>query len=132
MPQAGDMYTVTIKPSHIDWGDYRQPTNRNFIEGESYVKIPSSKARQYGIVRGSIYTAYFTNGHASLKIKVAGNGPFENGVQYGKQFEGIGRGACKAFTPWYKSCNAKIGDEVQVEFISSSDIQFSILAKTDR
>lgn len=127
MPQAGDKYVVTIKPSHIDWGEYRNPTNRPFIGGESYVKIPSDAARQYEIVRGATYTAHFTNGHDSFEIKAAGNGPFKNGVQYAKQFEGIGYGACKAFTPWYVSCNAQTGDRVQVEFISTTDVQLTLL-----
>ena len=127
MPQTGDKYVVEIKPSHIDWGEFRNPTNRNFIEGESYVKIPSNAARQFGLVRGSTYTAHFANDHDSIQIKAAGNGPFENGVQYAKQFEGIGIGACKAFTPWYVSCNAQIGDKVQVEFITPTDVKFTLL-----
>lgn len=48
MPAAGDCYVVQIKPSHIDWGEYRNPTNRELIAGESYVKIPSLYARRYG------------------------------------------------------------------------------------
>ena len=39
MPTAGNRYEVEVKPSHVDWGEYRNPTNRKLIEGESYVKI---------------------------------------------------------------------------------------------
>ena len=45
MPSIGDKYVVIVKPSHIAWGTYRNPTNRDPIEGESYVKIPSQYAR---------------------------------------------------------------------------------------
>lgn len=126
MPKAGDSFTVTIKKSHIDWGDEtRNPTNRDKVKGESYVKIPAEYARKYDLFRGSEYNASFTNGSPSIKIKSAGNGPADG--KYGKQFEGIGSGACKAFTPWYKSCGAKVGDKVKAEFTSSSDIKFTLI-----
>ncbi len=126
MPNAGNSYTVTIQPSHIDWGDEpRNPTNRPIIEGESYVAIPVRYARMYDILRGSTYNASFTNGSPSIRIKAAGNGTTDG--TYGKQFEGIGPGACKAFTPWYASCGAQVGDRVLVEFTSPTDVQFTLL-----
>lgn len=124
MPTKGDYYIVEVKPSHIDWGEYRNPTNRPIIEGESYVKIPSKYARKYGIVRGNIYTAHFANGCPGMTIKASGNGPYENGIQYAKQFEGVGYGACKAFTPWYRASNINVGDRIRVEFISEKEIIF--------
>lgn len=127
MPSAGDKYIVKVKPSHIDWGEYRNPTNREPIAGESYVKIPSQYARLYDIRRGDKFIAHFTNGSPSIKIKASGNGPFENGIQYAKQFEGVGPGACKAFTPWYQSNDVEVGDQVLVEFISSTEVVFEII-----
>ena len=127
MPSTGDKYVVEVKPSHIDWGKYRNPTNREPIEGESYVKIPSRYAREYGIKRGDLFIAHFANGYSSIQIKASGNGPYENGVQYAKQFEGIGVGACKAFTPWYLSCDVAVGDWIMVEFISPNEIVFTKL-----
>jgi len=125
MAVAGDNYIVEVLRPHTEWGTFRNETNREFIEGESYVKIPAEYARRYNIVRGNCYLAHFENGYPSIEIKAAGNGPCENGVQYAKQFEGIGSGACKAFTPWYKSCNIQPGDYVEVKFLSSTDIIFS-------
>jgi len=127
MPSAGDRYIVTVKPSHIDWGEYRNPTNREPIKGESYVKIPSRYARMYNIRRGDKFIAHFTNGCPSMRIKASGNGPYVNGIQYAKQFEGVGVGACKAFTQWYQSCKVSVGDKVSVEFISSTEIVFDII-----
>ncbi len=124
MPSRGDKYVVTIKPSHIAWGTYRNPTNRDPIEGESYVKIPSHYARDYSIKRGDLFTAHFANGYPSMQIKASGNGPYENDIQYAKQFEGVGAGACKAFTPWYQSCSIEVGDRVLVEFISPTEVVF--------
>lgn len=126
MPKAGDRYTVTIQPPHVDWGDqYRNPTNRTVIPGESYVAIPVQYARAYGIFRGTHYNAFFANGSAPIKIKAAGNGTSDG--EYAKQFEGIGPGACKAFTPWYTACGAKIGDTVLVEFLSDTDVRFTLI-----
>lgn len=127
MPVAGDRYVVAVKPSHINWGEYRNPTNRNPVEGESYVKIPAQYARKYSIKRGDVFTAHFSNGYPSIQIKASGNGPYEGGIQYAKQFEGIGEGACKAFTPWYEACDIEVGDRVIVEFLSSNEVMFSKL-----
>lgn len=125
MPTKGDYYIVEVKPSHIDWGTYRNPTNRDPVKGESYVKIPSRYARNFDIKRGTFYTAHFKNGHPSMPIKASGNGPVDDDIQYAKQFEGIGNGACKAFTPWYQACGVMVGDKIKVEFTSSTDITFS-------
>jgi len=125
MPTTRNGYTVMVKPSHLDWGEYRNPTNRDFIEGESYVKIPSDAARKFGIIRGNEYIARFANGMDSFRIKAAGNGPEDGTIQYAKQFEGIGPGACKAFTPWYQEEGISVGDEISVEFISDTEILFS-------
>lgn len=124
MPSAGDKYVVEVKPSHINWGEYRNPTNRNPIAGESYVKIPARYAREYNIKQGDIFIAYFSNGYPPMQIKASGSGPYENGVQYAKQFEGIGKGACKAFTPWYESCETLVGDYIEVEFLSGNEVKF--------
>lgn len=64
MPNQGDRYVVQVKPSHIKWGEYRNPTNRAVIQGESYVKIPAGPARDFGLVRGTHYTPHFTDGRA--------------------------------------------------------------------
>ena len=66
-----------------------------------------------------------------LPIKAAGNGPVQDGVQYAKQFEGVGRGACKAFTPWYQSGGVQVGDRVEVEFLSPTDVQFTLIKATE-
>lgn len=118
-------YEVIVKEAHIDWGEYRNPTNRNFISGESYVKIPSKDARRLNIKRGDIFTAYFQNGYPSMRVKASGNGPYDGEIQFAKQFEGIGKGACKAFTPWYHSCDIRVGDRILVEIISRNEVVFS-------
>ncbi len=117
-------FVVTVKEPHVDWGEYRNPTNRVPISGESYVKISSENARRFDIRRGDIFTAHFDGVIPSFQIKASGNGPYEEGIQYAKQFEGIGPGACKAFTPWYAACKIGVGDQIIVNIISDTDIEF--------
>lgn len=124
MAEVGQ-FEVTVKEAHIDWGEYRNPTNRNPIPGESYVKIPSSEARRLDIRRGDTFIAHFRNGYPSMNVKASGNGPCDGGIQYAKQFEGIGEGACKAFTPWYHSCDVQVGDHILVEIVSANEVLFS-------
>lgn len=125
MANKEDYYIVEVLEAHMNWGTHRNPTHRAPIEGESYVKIPSRYARQFEIIRETQYTAHFANGMSPIKIKASGNGPSENGVQYAKQFEGVGLGACKAFTPWYIKSGIQVGDKIKVKFISSVDILFT-------
>ena len=81
----------------------------------------------YDLKRGDLFTAHFSNGFHSMVVRAAGNGPFESGIQYAKQFHGVGRGACKALTPWYAFCKAKVGDTIRVEFLSPTDVLFTKL-----
>jgi len=127
MPAAGDKYIVEVESSHIDWGEYRNATKYKPIKGESYVKIPSKYAKLYDIRCGDMFVAHFKNNCPSIQIKASGNGPCENGIQYAKQFEGVGVRASRAFTPWYKSCDVTVGDQVAVTFLTSTDIVFEIL-----
>ena len=40
MAKKGDSFTVSIGPSQLEWGTYRNPTNRDPIVGEAYIAIP--------------------------------------------------------------------------------------------
>ena len=49
MAECGNTYTVSLKPSHLDWGEYRNSTNRDFISGEGYIPIPRKFAVSFKI-----------------------------------------------------------------------------------
>lgn len=123
MPRAGDSYTVEVKQSHLDWGRHRYTNTRDRIAGEAYVKIPRAYAESFDIHTGSIYNATFTDGFPGFQAKAAGNS--EAGDIYAKQFQGDGD--LKAFGRWYQHCGAEVGDEVLVEFTSSTDVQFTLI-----
>ncbi len=126
MPYPGDYYEVEVLEPHVDWGTYRNPTNRAPIEGESYVKIASDVARNVDIKRGDRFKGYFGVAIGpGIEIKAAGNGPKRGDVQYAKQFEGDGEGACKTFTPLYRDFDINVGDRIRVEFISPFEVLFT-------
>lgn len=126
-----ESYKTEIKQAHISWGTHRKTFSRTRISGESYVHIPVEAALKFDIVRGREYIAYFSDGRRSFKIKAAGNGKLLNGTQYAKQFEGIGAGACKAFTPWYEENGAEVGDFVKVTFKSDDELLFEIIKRNE-
>ena len=66
MPKTNDQYTVSLKPSHLDWGRHRYTHTRNRIAGEGYVPIPKRCATGYGINIGTCYTATFADGFPSF------------------------------------------------------------------
>ena len=53
MAHAGNSYTITLSLSHLKWGEYRNPTNRNIVYGEGYIPIPKSAAQQFGIFKAT-------------------------------------------------------------------------------
>ena len=40
MAQTGDTYTIQLRQSHLNWGDYRNPTNREIIQGKGIFLFP--------------------------------------------------------------------------------------------
>ena len=49
MAQRGDEYTVSLKLPHLNWGDYRNETNRDVIHDEGYIPIPRKYAKEFDI-----------------------------------------------------------------------------------
>lgn len=123
MPVAGNSFIVEVKQSHLDWGRYRYTHTRDRIAGEAYVKIPKAYAVAFGIHTGTTYNATFTDGHPGFRAKAAGNS--QAGDVYAKQFQGDGD--LKAFGRWYASLDAQVGDKVKVEFISPTDVRFTLI-----
>ena len=123
MPANGDCYSVPLKMAHLDWGRHRYTHTRERIEGEGYVAIPKKYAERYGIHKGDLFTAVFTDGFPSFPARAAGNSTA--GDIWAKQFQGDGD--LKAFGRWYTYCDAEVGDTVNVTFIAPNVVQFELV-----
>ena len=133
MAHAGNSYTITLSLSHLKWGEYRNPTNRNIVYGEGYIPIPKSAAQQFGIFNSNAsntgfgYNRFYVSskdGFLQNEIMLA-QGCTEAGDIYAKQFSI--EGDLKRIGQWYSFRNAKPGDRVEVTWISSTDVEIEIL-----
>lgn len=132
MAKAGDSFIVELKPSHVAWGTYRHTATRDVIEGEGYIPIPISCARNFGIYNSNhistgfgynLFNCSSADGFFSGILKAAGCK--EAGDVYAKQFEG--NGDLKALGRWFGQCGAKVGDKVKVTWTSATDIIIEII-----
>ena len=53
MANAGDYYEIELKPSHIEWGEYRHTNTRDIRDNEGYIPIPRNKAIEYRILNSN-------------------------------------------------------------------------------
>lgn len=127
MAILGDSFTIVLKQSHLEWGAYRYTNSRDIIYGEGYIPIPSKYAKKYKIYNSNFYkiglgynifNCVSEDGYFNGKLKAGGCS--KKGEIYAKQFHGLKN--LKALGDWFKYCNAKEGDLIEVKWISSRDI----------
>ena len=125
MPQAGDTFVVTIKPSHLKWGIHRYTNTREPIYGEGYIKIPRQYARKYNIFNSNHPTAnteYYCNAvNGNFSGVLLAQGCSKAGDIYAKQF--AESGSLKGIGNWYKSVGAQIGGHIRVTFTSCDSLE---------
>ena len=132
MANAGDSFTVELKPSHIAWGTYRHTNTREPISGEGYIPIPLRYAEEYNVYnsnyRGDVLGFNLFNctsaaGESLGRLKAAGGKGA--GEIYAKQFQGDGD--LKVIGRWFRNQGAKVGDRVQIIWTSPTDIIIELL-----
>lgn len=128
----GDTYTVELKESHLAWGTYRNPTNREIVPGEGYVPIPFIYATKYKVFNsnspnvGIGYNEFFAtsyDGYLKNTILLA-QGSKCAGDIYAKQFSV--KGDLKVIGAWYRYCNARPGNRVTVTWLSPTNIMLKL------
>ena len=133
MPKAGDSFIVTLTNSQLDWGNYRNPTNRDYVEGEGYIAIPRQYARSYGIfnskhsITGLGYNEFIassSDGFINNEILLA-QGNMEAGDPYAKNF--AIKGDLKRIGAWFAYAGASVGSQVRVIFTSQTDVLLEII-----
>ena len=134
MANAGDYYEIELKPSHIEWGEYRHTNTRDIRDNEGYIPIPRNKAIEYRILNSNgtnnvdvmgknLFQCRSLDGNYKGVLKAQGSSTA--GDIYAKQFSGAGD--LQAVGNWYKAVNAKVGDIVRVEWISPTAVVIEIL-----
>lgn len=124
MPNAGDTFITTLKRTHLEWGNFRHTTTRAIIYGEGYLQIPSIFAYNYNITNNktnarspeydfSTSDNFITNS----KLLASGN---QYLPQFAKQFQGSGN--LKLLGNWFSHINAQIGDQIEIKFITATEI----------
>lgn len=133
MANLGDAYTVILKEAHLDWGEYRNPTNREPISGEGYIPIPRQYAEAYDIynsnyrLNGFGYNLFYASSADGFfnNVVMLAQGSSERGDIYAKQFSV--KGDLQAIGSWYNYMNAQPGNRVIVEWTSSDTIFLTLI-----
>jgi len=124
MPKKGDSYIATLKKPHLEWGSYRHTNSRGTRYGEGYIQIPASIARQLFITNnnrgpGATYTCNTSDMYLKNVMLLAA-GCSTKGNIYAKQFQG--KGKLRLLGDWFAHIGAKVGDQIEVKFISPTEI----------
>lgn len=133
MPKKGDTFTVPIGNAQLDWGEYRNPTNRVPVSGESYFAIPKVYAKKYGLFNSkhsqtglgfNEFYASTADGFIKNEILLA-QGNSEAGDPYAKNF--AFKGNLKRLGDWFAYCGATTSNQVKVTFTSPTSLILEII-----
>lgn len=133
MAQRGDEYTVSLKLPHLNWGDYRNETNRDVIHDEGYIPIPRKYAKEFDIFNsnnldtGLGYNLFYASSLDGFlnNVTLLAQGSQKKEDIYAKQFSV--QGNLKMIGRWYQSQNATLEDSVRVRWTSPTEIILEIV-----
>jgi hypothetical protein len=124
MPNTGNTFITTLKKAHLEWGSHRHTYSRGTVYGEGYLQIPASIARNLNITNSNSTNnnIYICNSSDRFltKVQLKSTGCNYKGNIFAKQFHGSGN--LKLLGNWFSHVNAQIGDRVQIDFISPTEI----------
>lgn len=133
MAQRGNEYTVSLKLPHLNWGDYRNETNRDVIHDEGYIPIPRKYAKEFDIFNsnnldtGLGYNLFYASSLDGFlnNVTLLAQGSQKKEDIYAKQFSV--QGNLKMIGRWYQSQNATLEDSVRVRWTSPTEIILEIV-----
>ena len=133
MAKNGDSFIVSLSNAHLDWGEFRNPTNRDFIEGEGYIQIPRLYAKKFNIYNSNYsktglgYNEFYASSEDGLlkNVTLLAQGCKEAGDIYAKQFSV--KGNLKVIGSWYQNMNATNNNSVKVTFTSPTNIILELI-----
>lgn len=121
-------YEIILKPSHLDWGAYRNTNSREVVHGEGYIPIPAHVAysnsiyNQNGtggkdVLGKNIFHCTSADGLYKGFLRAQGN---QDNPRYAKQFSGDKD--LKSIGYWFNNIGASVGDKIRVTWTSPTDI----------
>lgn len=130
MPKNGDSYTVRLKETYIKWGEYRHTNSREKIINEVYFPIPADKAREYNIYNSNkeganIEYNVITSDDFIINGKLKAQGCSNAGDVHAKNLSGSGN--LKLLGPWMTHINAKVDDNIKIEWTDETTIKLTKL-----
>lgn len=130
MPEIGNSYTVTLQETYIKWGEYRHTDSRERIINEVYLPIPADKVREFNIYNSDkigANTEYdvITSDNFLINGKLKAQGCVTAGAEYAKNLSGSWN--LKLLAPWMNHIEAKVGDKIKIEWMSSTKIKLTKL-----
>lgn len=133
MAKTGDSFTVSIGPSQLNWGTYRNPTSRPPIPGEAYIAIPKKYAIDYELYNSNYtqtglgyneFLASTADGYIRNEILLA-QGSSAAGDPYAKNF--AFKGDLKRLGSWFSYCNATTSNKIKITFTSSTSLILELI-----
>lgn len=134
MAQTGDQFHVTLTRSQLGWGEERYTSSRPIREGEGYLAIHKEYAVAFDLFNSNgtngcdilgqnIFNCISNDGFLNCELK--SQGCEKAGEPYAKQF--AGNDNLRTLGDWYEHIGATVGDEVEVYFLSPTDIRLTLL-----
>jgi hypothetical protein len=133
MAKAGDYYITTLRPSHLDWGEYRNTLSRDSIPGEAYLAIPIGDAKRLQLFNGNGTSRQDILGKNIFRFRTAdgylngflrAQGSSSAGSIYAKQFS-VDKNL-KELGTWFDHISAIEGTQIKVEWTSPYDVVLSV------
>lgn len=134
MPQTGNSFCVSLTPSQLGWDEERYTDSRPTRKGEAYLAIRkeyaqafqlfnSNQTNGYDILGQNIFNCISDDGYLNCQLK--SEGCSSAGDIYAKQF--AGNNNLRALGDWYSYIGAREGDEIEVYFLSPTDIRLRLI-----
>lgn len=127
-------FTVTVQRAHLEWGEHRYTNSRGVVYGEGYIMIPAHRARMYELLNANgtngadilgknIFYCRSADGYFSGVLRAQGCQEAKD--IYAKQF--AADKDLKAIGDWYYSQGVQVGDQVEITWISDTELQIRVL-----
>lgn len=124
MPKTGDKFISILKQTHLGWGIHRHTNSRRKRKDEGYIPISINDAKTFLIFNNRtsnnrIFKFSTSDGYYRSEYLLA-SGNRGKGDLFAKNLHGYKN--LKLLGYWFKHIKAQVGDRIEVEFLSPTEI----------